>query len=42
MIDFAGCSVVHMVGGFSGLAGAAIVGARLGRFGADGRVNLNF
>jgi len=37
MIDFAGCSVVHMVGGFAGLTGAVIVGPRLGRF-ADGKV----
>eukprot|EP00171_Calliarthron_tuberculosum_P002704 IDg2704t1 len=28
MIDFAGCSVVHMVGGFAGLTGAIIVGPR--------------
>lgn len=38
MIDFAGCSVVHMVGGFAGLAGAAIVGPRLGRFDSEGKV----
>ncbi|CDF39904.1 unnamed protein product [Chondrus crispus] len=37
MIDFAGCSVVHMVGGFAGLAGAAIVGPRYGRFNAEGK-----
>nr|QPB67293.1 ammonium transporter 1.1 [Bangia sp. ESS1] len=36
--DFAGDAVVHMVGGFAGLAGAAIVGPRLGRFDQDGRV----
>lgn len=36
--DFAGDAVVHMVGGFAGLAGAAIVGPRIGRFDADGRV----
>lgn len=39
MVDFAGCSVVHMVGGIAGLAGAAIVGPRMGRFGADGKPN---
>lgn len=38
VIDFAGCSVVHMVGGFAGLAGAAIVGPRLGRFDSEGKV----
>ncbi|KAI0566162.1 Ammonium/urea transporter [Gracilaria domingensis] len=35
MIDFAGCSVVHMVGGFAGLAGAIIVGPRMGRFDSE-------
>eukprot|EP00179_Madagascaria_erythrocladioides_P014093 CAMPEP_0198365446 /NCGR_PEP_ID=MMETSP1450-20131203/154176_1 /TAXON_ID=753684 ORGANISM="Madagascaria erythrocladiodes, Strain CCMP3234" /NCGR_SAMPLE_ID=MMETSP1450 /ASSEMBLY_ACC=CAM_ASM_001115 /LENGTH=540 /DNA_ID=CAMNT_0044072897 /DNA_START=131 /DNA_END=1753 /DNA_ORIENTATION=+ len=38
VIDFAGCSVVHMVGGFAGLMGAAIVGPRLGRFDSEGKV----
>jgi Amt family ammonium transporter len=37
MIDFAGSGVVHMVGGFAGLWGAAIVGPRVGRFDADGQ-----
>mmetsp|Transcript_33036 Transcript_33036/g.84404 ORF Transcript_33036/g.84404 Transcript_33036/m.84404 type:complete len:519 (+) Transcript_33036:101-1657(+) len=36
MIDFAGSGVVHMVGGFAGLCGAAMVGPRVGRFDADG------
>jgi len=35
VIDFAGSGVVHMVGGFSGLMGAILLGPRLGRF--DGR-----
>lgn len=38
VIDFAGCIVVHMVGGFAGIAGAMVVGPRLGRFDMDGRV----
>lgn len=38
MIDFAGCSVVHMVGGFAGLVGAIVVGPRLGRFDSEGKV----
>ena len=37
MIDFAGCSVVHMVGGFAGLSGAIIVGPRFGRFDSEGK-----
>lgn len=37
MIDFAGCSVVHMVGGFAGLVGAIIVGPRYGRFNSEGK-----
>ncbi|CAN8068499.1 unnamed protein product [Agarophyton chilense] len=37
-IDFAGCSVVHMVGGFAGLVGAIVVGPRLGRFDSEGKV----
>lgn len=34
--DFAGSLVVHAVGGFAGLAGAIVIGPRLGRFGKDG------
>lgn len=37
MIDFAGSTVVHSVGGWAALCGAIIVGARKGRF-VDGRV----
>lgn len=39
VVDFAGCGVVHMVGGFAALAGAFILGPRLGRFDKDGKVN---
>ena len=35
--DFAGSIVVHAVGGFAGLAGAMLLGPRLGRYTADGR-----
>jgi len=35
--DFAGSVVVHAVGGFAGLAGAMLLGPRLGRFTADGK-----
>jgi len=38
-VDFAGSSVVHMVGGFSGLAGAVMLGSRLGKFRSDGHPN---
>lgn len=35
-IDFAGSSVVHMTGGFAALAGARVLGPRLGKFKSDG------
>ncbi|MDR1821602.1 MAG: ammonium transporter [Oscillospiraceae bacterium] len=34
-IDFAGSSVIHMVGGVTSLIGAAILGPRLGKYGID-------
>jgi ammonium transporter, Amt family len=36
-VDFAGSSVVHMVGGVAALAGAIVLGPRLGKYGKDGR-----
>ena len=37
--DFAGCSVVHSVGGWAALTGALILGPRIGKYGANGKVN---
>ena len=37
--DYAGSGVVHAVGGFIALAGAAVVGARTGKFNPDGTPN---
>lgn len=37
--DFAGCSVVHSVGGWAALTGAIILGPRIGKFSKDGKVN---
>ena len=39
MIDFAGSTVVHSVGGWAALVGAIMVGARRGKYNADGSVN---
>ena len=38
-VDFAGSSVVHMVGGVMALAGAKYLGPRLGKYNADGSPN---
>jgi len=37
--DFAGSTLVHAAGGFAALAGAIVLGARLGKFGKDGKVH---
>ncbi|MFH1137307.1 MAG: ammonium transporter [Pseudomonadota bacterium] len=37
-IDFAGSTVVHSMGGWMGLAGALVLGPRIGKFGSDGKV----
>src|SRR5208283_2043153 len=36
VVDFAGSSVVHMVGGVAGLAGALVLGPRMGKYRANG------
>ena len=38
MIDFAGSSVVHSVGGWAALVGAIMVGPRLGKYHANGSI----
>ena len=38
-VDFAGSSVVHMVGGVCALAGAMVLGPRVGKFNKDGSAN---
>ncbi len=40
VVDFAGSSVVHMTGGVTGLAGAIVLGPRLGKFRKDGTIAL--
>ncbi len=37
--DFAGSTVVHSVGGWAGLIGSSILGARIGKYNKDGSVN---
>jgi ammonium transporter, Amt family len=36
-IDFAGSTVVHSVGGWAALAGAIVLGPRIGKYGSDGK-----
>jgi Amt family ammonium transporter len=38
-VDFAGSGVVHGMGGFLALAGAAVIGPRLGKYNKDGTPN---
>jgi Amt family ammonium transporter len=38
-LDFAGSGIVHMAGAAAGLAGVLAIGARKGKYGADGSVN---
>ena len=38
-VDFAGSSVVHMVGGVTALAGAMVLGPRIGKYNKDGSPN---
>lgn len=37
-MDFAGDTVVHSVGGWAALAGALVLGPRIGKYGKDGKV----
>jgi ammonium transporter, Amt family len=38
-VDFAGSGVVHAVGGVAGLAGALVLGPRIGKYNKDGSAN---
>jgi Amt family ammonium transporter len=38
-VDFAGSGVVHAIGGWTALAGAMVLGARLGKYNRDGTAN---
>jgi Amt family ammonium transporter len=39
MVDFAGSTQVHSIGGWAALAGVLMLGPRIGKYGPDGRVN---
>lgn len=38
-IDYAGSTVVHSIGGWCALAGALMIGPRLGKYGKDGKIH---
>jgi Amt family ammonium transporter len=38
-VDFAGCTQVHSIGGWAALAGILVLGPRIGKYSADGKVN---
>ncbi|MBI2889324.1 MAG: ammonium transporter [Nitrospirae bacterium] len=38
-VDFAGSTVIHAIGGWAGLAGALVLGPRIGKFRDDGRAS---
>ncbi|NLE64384.1 MAG: ammonium transporter [Elusimicrobia bacterium] len=40
MVDFAGSTVVHSVGGWAALAGAIVLGPRIGKYNKDGSSNV--
>lgn len=38
-LDFAGSTVVHSIGGWAALTGAVLLGPRIGKYTADGKIN---
>lgn len=40
MLDFAGSTVVHSVGGWAALAGVLLLGPRFGKYTEDGKINV--